>query len=196
MLGREFVIRLPDDYGNGDPWPLVVFLLGSGDRGNDPRMLRNRGPLRADLPAIVGLPQCLPDRSWETQSIAAFVVHVASRYRVDRSRIYLVGYSMGGYGVWRTAAAYPDLVAAIVPICGGGNPHDADSLVKLPIWAFHGADDEVIPVNATQQMIDAVRSSGGDPRLTVIRNAGHYICETVCEQSDLWEWLFKHRRSE
>lgn len=189
-------LRLPEQYNaDGAVWPLVVFLHGSGDRGNDPTMLQEFTFIGSnnELPVIVAAPQCLPGRRWEPKSVIEFVQHVAAEYRVDRRRIYLVGISMGGYGTWRTAAAYPELFAAIVPICGGGDPEQAESLVKTPIWAFHGANDDIVPLSESKRMIDAVRLAGSTPKFTIFPNAGHGICEIVCRRNDLWKWLLGHR---
>lgn len=192
ILARDFLIRLPNDY-NRAPQPLIVFLHGAGERGNDPGMLRECGPLPLDLPAIVAAPQCLPSLNWEADAVARFARHVTSAYHVDQSRVYIVGYSMGAVGTWRTAAAHPDAFAAIVPIAGGGETKEAASLVRVPIWAFHGADDNVVPVSSSKQTIEAVRIAGGKPKFTVIPNAGHGICSEVCTRSDLWQWLLRQR---
>src|SRR5690606_8210741 len=92
---------------------------------------------------------------------------------VDRDRVYLTGLSMGGYGSWELAARKPELFAAVVPICGGGDVKQAPRLAKLPIWAFHGAADDVVPVKCTQEMIEAIREAGGDPRYTEYPGVGH-----------------------
>jgi dienelactone hydrolase len=99
----------------------------------------------------------LPDADWRPDSIAAFIEVVVSSYQIDRNRIYLIGYSMGGYGTWRTAARYPGLFAAIVPICGGGDPNDTKSIAHVPVWAFHGANDNVVPCDESERMIDATK---------------------------------------
>jgi predicted peptidase len=88
------------------------------------------------------------------------------------------------------------LFAAIVPICGRSEPTEAKALAEIPAWAFHGADDEVIPPDQSQEMVDAIRKSGGAPLLTVIPGAGHGICTLVCERTELWNWLFRQCRSE
>jgi predicted peptidase len=118
-----------------------------------------------------------------------FVEQVSARYEVDPERIYLVGFSMGGYGTWHVAADYPTMFAAIAPICGGGQPKDAEALAHLPTWAFHGAKDEVVPVTESERMIQAMRAAGGAPKLTVFPDAGHGICNNVCDRSDFWSWL-------
>ena len=196
-LAAEYLLYLPE-HGEA-PWPLVVFLHGSGQRGSDPNVLRDWGPFlylsHTSLPAIVAAPQCLPTHQWEPAAVMQFVDHLSEQYQVDRERIYLVGCSMGGYGAWRTAAAYPAQFAAIAPICGGGQSNDAEALADLPIWAFHGANDEVVPVTESERMVEAVRSAGGTPKLTVFSDAGHGICHPVCQRTDLWSWLLRQTAS-
>jgi len=191
-LADGCALHLPKDYDADETtWPLVIYLHGSGERGNDPALLsefRHIGRSK-ELPAIVAAPQCLNGSTWEPRGVVRFIEHIVASYRVDRRRIYLVGYSMGGFGTWRTAAAHPELFAGIVPICGGGDPEKAASLAETPIWAFHGANDNVVPLTKSEQMVDAIRAAGGDPRLTIIPDVGHGICKRVCERPDLWEWL-------
>lgn len=195
-LGRDYLLYLPDE--GDEPWPLIVFLHGSGERGGDPNVLRNLGPFRylrhSSLPAVVAAPQCPPASHWEPAAIVKLVDHLASQYNLDAERVYLVGYSMGGYGAWRVAATHPDRFAAIVPIAGGGDPESATALIKLPIWAFHGAMDDVVPVTESERMIDSVRAVGGSPRLTVLPEGAHGICHEVAERSDVWKWLLHQRR--
>jgi len=195
-MAEQFVIYLPDAYRNARCWPLVVFLHGSGDRGNDPSiLLKHAPPIRQNLPAIVAAPQCREQFDWDPAAIAGLIQNLTSRYHVTLDRIYLVGFSMGGSGIWRTAAARPELIAAIVPISGSGEPNNAKALSATPIWAFHGAKDKIVPVAESQRMIDAVTNAGGQARLTIIPNAGHAICESVCGRAELWQWLFQQRRS-
>lgn len=188
-IAKKYLLYLPDQ-GAG-PWPLIVFLHGSSERGNNPNVLRDLGPLRylkrASLTAVVAAPQCLRQAHWEPAAVVGFVEHLASRYHVDPKRIYLVGYSMGGYGVWQTAAAYSTKFAAIAPIAGGSDPDEANALVKLPIWAFHGERDEIVPIAQSEQIVNAVRAAGGSPRLTIMPKAGHGICHDVCNRTDLWQ---------
>lgn len=172
----------------------MVFLHGSGERGTDPNILREQGPFHEQLPAIIAAPQCLPSESWHPDSVAEFTRHAISQYHADPKRIYLVGYSMGGYGAWRSAADYPELFAAIVPISGGGDANNGRVLVSIPIWAFHGEKDDAVQVAETRSMVDAVAAASGKPRLTIFPNAGHAICRDVCKRANLWEWLFQQHR--
>lgn len=194
-LAQDFLIYLPADYCNSQTWPLIVFLHGSGERGTDPGKLREWGPFHERPLAIIAAPQCLPSFGWEPDKVVAFVNHVVSKYHADRQRIYLMGYSMGANGTWQTALAHPELFAAIVPICGEGEPKNAKALVNLSVWAFHGAQDDAVPVEESERMIQAIREAGGKPRLTIIPDAGHGICNTVCARTDLWTWLLEQGRS-
>jgi predicted peptidase len=199
-LAQDYLVYLPPNYGSL-PMPLVLFLHGSGERGHDPAILRGTGPFSIiekgqTLPAIVVAPQCLPDARWDPEALLNFIEGVAGKYHIDRTRLYLVGYSMGGYGAWQTAAAHPELFAAVVPISGGGNRNDAAILASVPIWAFHGEHDNTVSVDESRRMIDAIEAAGGHPRLTVLPNASHGICESVCNRIDLWEWLLGQRRGD
>lgn len=160
-LASEFAIQLLQPYHNGQCWPLVVFLHGAGKRANDPNTLRGRGLFPQKLPAIVAGPQCLPSRIWQPDAVADLVEYVASQYYVDRLRIYLVGYSMGGYATWETAARYPELFAAIVPIAGSGEPNVAQALAGVPIWAFHGEKDKAVPAVESERVLGRSALSAG-----------------------------------
>ncbi len=98
---------------------------------------------------------------------------VEQKYPVDPARVYLTGLSMGGFGSWNLASRHPDWFAALVPICGGGDPSHAAELAKIPTWAFHGADDKVVPPSLSQQMIEAIRAAGGKPQYTELPGVGH-----------------------
>ena len=187
-------MHLPSKYREKDgPWPLIVFLHGSGESGNDPTMLQEFSFVEStgELPAIVAAPQCLPTSGWDPEAVVRFIKYVAATYRVDRRRICVVGNSMGGYGTWHTAEAHPELFAAVVPICGGGDPTLAARLANVPIWAFHGEKDEAVPIAESESMVEKIRAAGGSPKFTVIPNAGHGICQSVCSRSDLWDWVFR-----
>jgi predicted peptidase len=131
-LADEFVIQLPLHYREQAEWPLVVFLHGSGARGNDAIALRRKEVFRQNLAAICAAPQCLPSCRWEPEVIAKFIQHVVSKYRVNARRIYLVGHSMGAYGAWKTAPVHPELFAAIVPISGGATRRTHGCLLAFP----------------------------------------------------------------
>jgi len=119
---------------------------------------------------------------------------ILASYKVDRDRVYLTGLSMGGFGTWALAAAHPERFAAIVPICGGGNPADAGRLKDLPIWVFHGAKDRAVPLERSEVMVNAIRKAGGSPKFTVYPEAGHDSWTGAYTDPELYKWLLKHLR--
>lgn len=195
-LAARYLVYLPQGDLGSRGWLLVIFLHGSGERGTDLSRLRSPKPLFLNLPSIVAVPQCLPENIWQPTDIAAFVDYLASCYPVDRRRIYLVGYSMGGFGVVATAAAFPQKFAAIVPIAGGCGSADVKKLTNVPLWAFHGAKDKAIPLEESKKLVQQIQQAGGQAKLTILPDAGHGICDEVCHRDDLWQWLFAQRRTE
>jgi predicted peptidase len=114
---------------------------------------------------------------------------------VDPDRVYLTGLSMGGYGTWSLAAAHPERFAAIVPICGGGNPADAAKLASLPVWVFHGAKDPTVPLERSKEMVEAIKSAGGNPRFTIYPEAGHDSWTETYNNPELYQWLLEQKKS-
>ncbi len=115
-------------------------------------------------------------------------------YNVDTTRLYLTGLSQGGYGTWAIGARHPDLFAAIAPICGGGNTSDAAAYKNLPVWAFHGDADPVVPPKNSQEMVDAVKAAGGDAKLTLYPGVGHDSWDKAYREAGLYDWFLKYRR--
>lgn len=200
----DYLLYLPPEYDkNQQPWPLMLFLHGSGERGNDAMRVDLRGPPRivgreqGELPFVIVSPQCPQDAWWtdpqQLKNLNALLDRIVADYRIDTQRIYCTGLSMGGFGTWHLAAAYPDRFAAIVPICGGGKPADADRLRKLPIWVFHGADDQIVPLGRSEEMVEAIQKLGGDVRLTVYPNTGHNSFTESYKNPKLYSWLLKHK---
>jgi predicted peptidase len=120
---------------------------------------------------------------------------VVAKCSVDKERIYLTGLSMGGYGAWALASAYPERFAAITPICGGGRGFMADKLKDVPVWAFHGAKDNVVPLKESEEMVNAVKNRGGDAKLTVYPEAGHDSWTETYNNPQLYEWFLQHRKN-
>ena len=121
---------------------------------------------------------------------------IVETYRIDPARIYVTGLSMGGYATWRLACTYPERFAAVVPICGGGDPEKAPLMKEVPTWVFHGAKDEAVPLQQSQEMVDALKAAGSDVRFTVYPEGGHVEAwQNAYGDPDLWEWLAKQRRA-
>ncbi len=113
---------------------------------------------------------------------------------IDPDRVYITGQSMGGVGTWGLIAAHPNHFAAAVPVCGAWDPRDAQKIAKIPLWAFHGAKDETVPVDGSRRMIEAMKSAGGSPRYTEYPNIAHGSWDAAYATAEMWDWLFRQRR--
>jgi len=198
--GYPFWIFLPEGYDpQGKSWPMILFLHGAGERGSDIEKVKVHGPpmmVETDkaFPFIVVSPQCPEGRRWQPETLIQLLDAVIETHQVDAERIYLTGLSMGGFGTWALAAAHPDRFAAIVPICGGGDPDQACRLKTLPTWVFHGAKDEVVPLSASQDMVTALQACDGNVRFTIYPDAGHNSWTQTYHNQELYAWFLKHRQ--
>ena len=199
-----YLLYLPKNYSaesNGDGrWPLMLFLHGRGESDGPLSAVKKWGPPNfiehgIDFRYIIASPQCPPSpKSWnspqEQTLLLALLAHLTNTFKVDTDRIYLTGLSMGGYGSWRLAADHPDLFAAVVPICGGGDPQDGDKLKNLPIWVWHGLADPVVPVQRSIDMVQAIKKAGSTTvRLTTLEGIGHVSWQAAYASPDVWQWL-------
>lgn len=195
----KFVLHLPRGIAEpGKTWPLILFLHGSGESGADVEKVKLHGPLKyaasqPDFPFIVLAPQAPEAIGWNTSDVMALLDEALAKLPVDTSRIYLTGLSMGGYAAWQLAVEHPDRFAAVAPVCGAGRPFTAWRLKHLPIWAFHGALDPVVPVQDDRNMVDAVKAQGGDVRFTVYPDTGHDAWTPSYANPDLYLWFLQHR---
>ena len=203
-LSNRYWLYLPERYKDStERMPLIVYLHGSSKRGTDLERIKENGipPLldtRPDWDFVVVSPQAgfkyRWQECWRPDDLKRLVKHLLATYQVDPKRVYLTGLIMGGYGTWACAAAYPELFAAAIPICGGGNPNEAAKYGKLPIWAFHGALDLVVLPKRSRQMVDAIRQAGGNAKLTIYPTAGHDSYTETYGNADVYAWLLKHQR--
>jgi predicted peptidase len=204
-LRLPYLLSLPADYSN-DPekkWPLMLFLHGAGERGlNDMVLLRKHGIPRVveerDLPFITVSPQCPPNSWWADYrpELLALIDHVSGTHRVDATRVYLTGLSMGGFGSWHLAAENPQRFAAVVPICGGGVwaygfPERVLALKNTPVWAFHGAKDPTVPLAESETLVNKLQACGGKVRFTIYADAGHDSWTETYNNPDLYAWLLE-----
>ncbi len=197
----NYLLYLPPDYDKQSAWPLVLFLHGAGERGSNLELVKRHGPPKLveqgkDFPFILVSPQCPAGKWWYPMELSALLDEIVERYKVDPDRIYVTGLSMGGFGTWSLAAYSPERFAAIVPICGGGEVLLANKYVHLPVWAFHGAKDSVVPLRRSQEMVEAINRAGGHARLTVYPNAGHDSWTATYDNPEVYQWLLKQRRGQ
>jgi predicted peptidase len=196
----KYLLYLPTGYeSDKKEWPLILFLHGAGESGDNLDKVKVHGPpklienKKMDFPCIVVSPQSARG-GWNVDLLAALLDDIASKYRVDKDRVYLTGLSMGGFGTWSLAAAHPERFAAIVPICGGGNPSDAARLKDLPIWVFHGAKDPTVPPKRSEDMVKALKEAGSNVKFTVYPDAGHDSWTATYDDPELYRWLFAQKR--
>ena len=196
-----YLLYLPETYADqpGRSWPLMLFLHGRGESHGPLSLVKKWGPPRlldqgVHLPYVVVSPQCPGNESWaqprQQALLLALLDHLLAQHRIDAHRVVLTGLSMGGYGSWRLAADHPERFAAVIPICGGGSPNDAARLKDLPIWVFHGTEDQAVPFRRSVEMVDAIRAAGGARiRFTSLEHVGHNSWESAYATPDLYQWL-------
>nr|MBC7245251.1 prolyl oligopeptidase family serine peptidase [Chloroflexota bacterium] len=206
----HYLLYLPQDYRQeeGRKWPLVLFLHGSEERGENPGLLKREGlpkmlEGRPDFPAVVISPQCPQGKRWVSRVhiLGAFLDQVQSLYAIDAERVYLTGISMGAYGAWALALRYPQRFAAMVPIAGGANavsdevPQNMCDLKELPIWVFHGRLDQNVPYTDSEKAVLALQECGGNVRFTLYDDAAHtQAWERAYADEELYAWLFAQQR--
>lgn len=199
-FGFPFIAYIPDDLGE-DP-ALLLQLHGAGERGSgeadlDKVLVHGFSHIVSDdnlKNCILVMPQCPPDSFWvaKIETLKTFIDRIVENYSIDTGRIYLCGLSMGGFGTWYTAMAYPHLFAAIAPCCGGGMAWNA-GVLKMPIWTFHGKEDGVVSVNQTLEMIHVLKDKNPHFRYTLYDGVGHGSWVNAFSE-ELLQWLLsKHK---
>jgi predicted peptidase len=196
----KYAIFVPHDYKGDKPYPVILFLHGAGATGTDGK--RQVSGIAAYIrrneqtfPCLVVFPQS-QKRTWRADSedgkrALAILAGVEKQYKADTKRVYLTGLSMGGFGTWSLAAAHPEKWAALVPICGGGDPKQADKIKHIPCWCFHGEADPTVKVDRSRDMIKALKATGGDPKYTEYPGVGHNSWTNAYATKELYEWLLK-----
>ena len=221
--GRTFnhAFVAPAKVEAGKTYPLIVFLHGAGERGDDPAVLLKHffpavctPEFRERFPCYVLAPQCPKDERWSNVSWSeetpdglpgdfseplaaarALLGESMTSLPVDPHRVYLTGISMGGYGTWDWIAREPDRFAAAAPVCGGGDPATAEKFAALPLWVAHGDDDRAVPVGRSRSMVAAVRAAGGEPIYVEYPGVGHDVWTAAYSNPDgLLAWMFRQSK--
>lgn len=192
-------------------YPLVIFLHGLGERGNDNTVtLKHIAPLflneknRNDYPCFLVVPQCPTSGCWTypdwyqepkkpIKTVSELIDSLSVLPFIDKTRIYITGLSMGGFGTWYLLTRFPTIFAAAIPICGGGDWNQVDKFKHVPIWAFHGTKDKTHPPEQTRKMIETLKKAGGSPKYTEYKKAGHDSWTQAYNEPQLLPWLFKQR---
>lgn len=201
-VSLNYLLYLPPDYEAHDSWPLILFLHGRGERGDNLELVKKHGlPKKLEsgesLPFVIISPQCPAGSYWteELDALNALLDDVLANLKVDARRVYLTGLSMGGSGTWYLAARYPQRFAAIVPICGVGNRIAAqERLQYMPVWVFHGDADPIIPISESEKMVEALQSVDGNVRFTVYPGVEHDSWTAAYNTPELYDWFLSHSR--
>jgi predicted peptidase len=215
--GNRLLYRMmkPVDYDASRKYPLVIFLHGAGERGDDntAQLVHGMNDFARDenrkaYPCFVIAPQCPKGKRWvevdwssasHTQpekpsdplgATLELVETLQKEFSIDSRRLYITGLSMGGYGTWDAIQRRPETFAAAVPVCGGGDEKAAGRLVKIPIWCFHGALDQAVKPERSRNMIAAIRKAGGNPRYTEYADVGHDSWVRAYSDPEMMKWLF------
>ncbi|HAM70928.1 MAG TPA: phospholipase [Verrucomicrobiales bacterium] len=203
----RYLLYLPQGYSRRQAWPLILFLHGSGERGNDLGQVTRHGIPKQisegrQMPFIVVSPQCPEGMVWEDLPLMALLDTIEKDHRVDPSRIYVTGLSMGGYGTWDLVIRHPERFAAAAPVCGGGSTvrlillsaEDRKALQKVGIWAFHGESDDVVGFQESERLVAAIKAAGGTAKLTRYPKVGHDSWVQAYNDPALLPWFLEHKR--
>lgn len=206
----KYLLYLPPDYKatSDKRWPLMLFLHGAGERGTNVQRVAIHGPMSlvkqgTNFPFIIVAPQCPENQIWDNEPLLQLLDKIIATHHVDTKRVYLTGLSMGGYGTWKLGLTHPEKFAALAPICGGANMIDVilgswdrkKDLETLPIWAFHGAKDDVVPLNESERVVDGLKKGGvKDIKLTVYPEAKHDSWKLAYADPAFYEWLLSKSR--
>lgn len=197
----QYLLFLPKGYEeSADRWPLILYLHGGSVRGDDISQMKKLGLAQKveadpDFPFIVVSPQCQKGEIWtDVDALGALLDEVTRTHRVDPDRIYVTGHSMGGRGALYAAYKMPDRFAAVISL-GPSSPITAwaEKLASVPLWLFHGRNDQFTPMKEVEELVHAVEVAGGHPQLTVLPGRDHYILD-VYDRPDLYKWLAQQKR--
>lgn len=195
----HYLLHIPKTAPVNGSYPLLLFLHGSDERGNDLSLLKRHGPPsfldnKSDFPFVVVSPQCPADKNWDTQNLLTLLDHIEVSLPIDKNKIYVTGLSMGGFATWNLAQAAPERFAAIAPICGGGNLDRVCIMRDVPVWAFHGAKDMAVPFEESERMVQRLKEFGSDVKFTLYPDVGHDAWTKAYQDQQLYDWLLSKSR--
>ena len=197
----KYISYLPNDYHKQENLsPLLIFLHGTPQRGSDfselkkvgiPKLLE-KGDFKSQM--IVIAPLCPKFESWDSASLFSIYKLIEKKYRIDTKRVYITGFSMGGFGALKFAKEYPYIFAAMAPVCSGGSKYMSEYIAHIPTWFFHGKKDEVIEFEKTKELVDKLKELKSDVRFTEYEKLGHEIWEKVYGNMDLYDWFLNYSK--
>ncbi len=194
----DYLLYTPENWDKSKKFPLLVFLHGAGERGDDIAFAGRYGPFKyaaegKNYPFVMVAPQCKSNKYWGNylESLDLFLDDIIEKYNIDEKRIYLTGLSMGGTGTWHWLMASPERFAAAAPVCGTGICWYACRIAHKPIWVTHGTADTVVPYDESLRMVEFLKKYGGEPILTTLEGVGHNAWD-YAYTDELTDWFLKH----
>jgi predicted peptidase len=199
---RTYALYVPPDYTPHEKWPLVVFLHGATRRGSDGVIQTDQGLGPAIIanperfPCIVVMPQCPKGKYWPDVSdhIDTALAQTLRDYRIDGTRIYLTGLSLGGFGTFYYGADRSDTFAAMIPIAGGGMDRCVEGLKDTPMWVFHNKGDRTVSVSRSRSMVGSLKAAGSEVMYTEFPDKGHDAWTKAYNDPKVIDWLFSQHK--
>ena len=219
-LKMPYRLFTPKGYEPSQPYALILYLHGAGDRGTDNKkqfsqltMWMARTKHQIETPAFILAPQCPPkplwvDTPWKSGSYSVeqtplsdpmkvaleILDAVQAEYNIDPDRILVTGVSMGGFGVWDLVTRYPERFAAVMPVCGAGDPSKAKHISQVPAWIFHGEKDRVVPTRGAREIVKALQEAGATPRYVEYKDQAHGVWNDAYKDEQAMAWFFSQAR--
>lgn len=199
-----YILTAPSDIKEGEELPLIIFLHGAGERGDNLDMLKvycvpklfTKNQEHDGIRAFTISPQCPQEHTWIDFKSELFALfdEIIEKYPIDKSRVSLCGISMGGFGTWELALSEPWRFSAIAPLCGGGMNWRAWYVKDIPIRVYHGRRDDIVPLSQSEAMVNSVRLQGGNVEFIIYDDLSHNCWDRAFEETDLIKWLVASKK--
>lgn len=191
----KYLFYTPNNYSKTEKFPLLIFLHGAPQRGDNLKLVQSEAlPMLLErkllsLKMFVVAPQCPTEKSWDYVLVYELLKEIVNNYNIDVSRIYVTGFSMGGYGTLLFAKNFGNKIAAAAPVCSGGSYFLAENLRTIPLWFFHGTEDKIIEFKNTKELYDKLIEINGNVKFTVYQGKAHDIWNETYANIELYEWF-------
>jgi predicted peptidase len=199
ILELNYILDLPNN--QKEKFPLIVFLHGSGERGTDLEMVKNHSPFTyknlIKEPVAILAPQCPENVWWDTNAVYHLILEIASKYNIDKSRIYITGLSMGGWGTWKLAQEHPELFAAIATVCAPADrlmKIQAEKLKNIPIKIYHGALDDIVTPDQSIEMYLELKKTNPNTDLIIFSKDNHNSWDSTYSNPEFYKWLLEQHK--